>query len=127
MTRQFVLDRQLGGGGTSTWVINGQTFGMEKPALAQVPHGAIERWRFLNPTNHPHPVHLHLVQFQVLELNGQPQDPATHGWKDTFVAPPGGQIVVAARFEGYTGRYLFHCHNLEHEDLGMMADYEIVP
>lgn len=126
-TRVFTLDRQLGTGGTSTWVVNGQSFGMEKPVLASVPHGAVERWRFVNPTNLPHPVHIHLIQFQVLELNGQPQDPAKHGWKDTFVAPPGGQIVVAARFEGYTGRYLFHCHNLEHEDLGMMADYEIVP
>jgi spore coat protein A, manganese oxidase len=124
--RQFTLDRQLGPGGTSTWVINGQSFGMNNPPLAQVPHGAVERWRFVNPTNHPHPIHIHLIQFQVLEINGQAQDPSAHGWKDTLVAPPNGQIAVAARFSGYTGRYLFHCHNLEHEDLGMMADYEIV-
>jgi FtsP/CotA-like multicopper oxidase with cupredoxin domain len=56
-----------------------------------------------------------------------PQYPSVHGWKDTLVAPPSGQITVAARFQGYTGKYLFHCHNLEHEDLGMMADYEIIP
>ena len=127
VARQFTLDRQLGAGGTSTWVINGQAFSMDGPPLAQVRHGAIERWRFNNPTNHHHPVHIHLVQFQVLEINGQPQDPSQHGWKDTLVVQPGGQIVVAARFEGYTGRYLLHCHNLEHEDLGMMADYEIIP
>lgn len=125
-TRQFTLDRQLGPGGTSTWVINGQSFDMNAAPLAQVPHGAVEKWRFINPTNHHHPIHIHLIQFQVLELNGVPQDPSAHGWKDTLVAPPGGQITVAARFAGYTGRYLFHCHNLEHEDLGMMADYEIV-
>jgi spore coat protein A, manganese oxidase len=125
-TRQFILDRRIGPGGTSTWVINGQSFGMDNPPLAQVPHGAVERWRFVNPTNHHHPVHIHLVQFQVLEINGEPQDPSVHGWKDTLVAPPGGQILVAARFAGYTGRYLLHCHNLEHEDLGMMADYEII-
>ena len=126
-TRQFTLDRQLGPNGSSIWVINGQTFGMDNPPLVQVPHGAVERWRFVNPTSHHHPVHIHLVQFQVLEINGLPQDPSRHGWKDTFVAPPNGQILLAARFAGYTGRYLLHCHNLEHEDLGMMADYEIIP
>ncbi len=126
MTRQFTLNRMVMSSGTM-WTINGQTFSLDMTPLAQVKHGAIERWRFVNPTNHPHPVHIHLIQFQVLEINGEPQDPSQHGWKDTLVAPPGGSIVVAARFEGYTGRYLFHCHNLEHEDLGMMADYEIVP
>lgn len=126
VTRQFTLNRMTTPGGTM-WTINGQTFDLNMTPLAQVKHGAVERWRFLNPTNHPHPVHIHLIQFQVLEINGVAQDPSQHGWKDTLVAPPGGSIVVAARFEGYTGRYLFHCHNLEHEDLGMMADYEIVP
>ena len=126
VTRQFTLDRQIGPGGSSIWVINGQTFGMNNPPLAQVPHGTVERWRFINPTNHHHPVHIHLIQFQVIEINGQPQDPSAHGWKDTLVAPPGGEILVAAHFVGYKGRYLFHCHNLEHEDLGMMADYEII-
>ena len=124
-TRQFTLDRQIGPNGSSIWLINGQTFGMDNPPLVQVPHGAVERWRFVNPTSHHHPVHIHLVQFQVLEINGVSQDPSRHGWKDTFVAPPNGQILLAARFSGYTGRYLLHCHNLEHEDLGMMGDYEI--
>ena len=55
----------------------------------------------------------------------EPPSPQESGWKDTFVAPPNGQITVAARFSGYTGKYLFHCHNLEHEDLGMMGDFEI--
>ena len=126
VTRQFILNRQTVNNETA-WVINGQIFDVNNPPLAQVKHGTVERWRFVNPTNHPHPVHIHLVQFQVIEINGVLQDPSRHGWKDTLVAPPGGQIVVAARFDGYTGKYLFHCHNLEHEDLGMMADYEIVP
>ncbi|HYG21952.1 MAG TPA: multicopper oxidase family protein [Verrucomicrobiae bacterium] len=125
-TREFVLNRKSSPAGT-VWTINDELYEMSNPPLAQVKHGALERWRFLNPTNHPHPVHIHLIQFQVLNINGVPQDPARHGWKDVLVAPPGGEITVAARFKGYTGRYLFHCHNLEHEDLGMMADYEIVP
>jgi spore coat protein A len=125
VTRQFVLNRKTTAQGT-IWTINGQTFHVNNAPLAQVRHGAIEKWRFTNPTTHPHPVHIHLIQFQVLEINGVRQDPSRHGWKDTLVAPPGGEIVVAARFEGYTGKYLFHCHNLEHEDLGMMGDYEII-
>jgi spore coat protein A, manganese oxidase len=125
-TRQFTLNR-LNSGAATTWVINGQTFDPNNPPLAQVKLGTVEKWRFLNPTNRPHPIHVHLVQFQILNVNGQPQDPSKHGWKDMFLVQPGGEVTVAARFDGYTGRYLFHCHNLEHEDLGMMADFEVVP
>ena len=125
MTRQFTLNRQSSPGGT-VWTINGQIFDVSNPPLVQVKHGDVECWRFTNPTNHRHPIHIHLIQFQVLNINGVPQDPSVHGWKDVLLAPPGGEITVAARFKGYTGRYLFHCHNLEHEDLGMMADYEII-
>jgi spore coat protein A len=126
VTRQFILNRQTTVNGT-IWTINGQTFDVNNPPLVQVKHGDVERWKFVNITGHRHPVHIHLVQFQVLDINGVPQDPSTHGWRDVLVAPPNGQITVAARFQGYTGKYLFHCHNLEHEDLGMMADYEIIP
>lgn len=122
--RTFELNRRTVNG-APLWTINGQVYDVTNPPIASVRQGSIERWRFLNPTNHPHPVHIHLIQFQVLNVNGIPQDPALHGWKDTLVAPPGGEITVAARFAGYTGRYLMHCHNLEHEDLGMMADFEI--
>ncbi|MDB6055128.1 MAG: Spore coat protein [Verrucomicrobiales bacterium] len=125
VARDFTLNRQTSADGT-VWTINGQTFDVNNAPLAQVKEGTVEKWRFLNPTNHRHPVHIHLIQFQVLELNGIAQDPSVHGWKDTLLAPPNGQITVAARFKGYTGKYLFHCHNLEHEDLGMMANYEIV-
>jgi spore coat protein A len=125
VTRQFLLNRQTTANGT-IWTINGQTFDPNNPPMVQVKHGDVERWQFTNLTGHRHPVHIHLVQFQVLEINGVPQDPSVHGWKDTLVAPPNGQITVAARFKGYLGKYLFHCHNLEHEDLGMMANYEII-
>ena len=87
----------------------------------------IARYPFINPTNHPHPMHMHLVQFQVVNIGGEPQDPSQHGWKDTVVVPPGSEVTVIARFETYTGRYVFHCHNLEHEDFAMMAEFEVVP
>ena len=107
-------------------MINNGTYEMGNPPLARIRQGEVERWKFVNLTGHRHPIHIHLIQFQVLDINGVPQDPSKHGWRDVLVAPPNGHMTVIARFEGYTGRYLFHCHNLEHEDLGMMADFEIV-
>lgn len=126
VSREFTLNRQVTVGGT-VWTINGQTFDPNNPPLAQVKYGTVEKWKFNNPTTHRHPVHIHLIQFQVIEINGVAQDPSKHGWKDVLVAPPAGNITVAARFTGFKGRFLFHCHNLEHEDLGMMADYEVIP
>jgi spore coat protein A len=84
-------------------------------------------------TEDAHPMHLHLVQFQILqrqgfnplslrngalELVGTPRRPAANeaGWKDTAVVNPREVLTIIARFEGFTGRYVFHCHMLEHED-----------
>jgi spore coat protein A len=47
------------------------------------------------------------------------------GWKDTVDLAPGEEARVVARFDGYRGKYVFHCHNLEHEDM-MMANFEVV-
>lgn len=126
VTRQFVLNNQNTPNG-SLWIINGQVYETTNPPIASVKLGAVEKWRFTNPTNKFHPIHIHLVQFQILNVNGQPQDPSKHGWKDVFLIAPGGEVTVAARFDGYTGKFLMHCHNLEHEDMGMMADFEVVP
>jgi spore coat protein A, manganese oxidase len=125
-SRDFTLNRQLVDG-QLLWVINGQPYNSANPPLAQPKLGTIERWRFINPTTHPHPMHLHLVQFQVVDINGHPQEPADFGWKDTFVVPSGSEVTFLARFAGYTGKYVFHCHNLEHEDYAMMGEFEVVP
>lgn len=129
ITREFLLGRKTIDGAL-TWVINGLSYDSPERA-AQIPKpklDAIEYWHFTNPTNHPHPMHIHLVQFQIVKINGVPQDTAVHGWKDTVVVPPnGGEITVAAKFSGYTGKYVFHCHNLEHEDYAMMSEFEVIP
>jgi spore coat protein A, manganese oxidase len=125
-TRDFTLNRKTVGD-TFRWVINGQTYDPANAPLATPKLGTLERWRFINPTNHPHPMHMHLVQFQVVNIGGEPQDASQHGWKDTVLVPPGSEVTVLARFEGYTGRYVFHCHNLEHEDFAMMAEFEVQP
>jgi hypothetical protein len=118
------------------WTINGRTFRMEEVANDEkVRMDSLEVWEFINEgggmgmmgmMNMPHPIHLHGKQFQVLERSG-----VTHtgyvdeGWKDTVLLMPGERIKLLVRFEDYPGLFLYHCHNLEHEDMGMMRNYFI--
>ena len=73
-----------------------------------------------------HPVHIHLVNFQILERNGKAPMPWELGWKDTVPIDEGEEVKVIMRFEGYRGPYLIHCHNLEHEDHSMMGRFDVV-
>jgi FtsP/CotA-like multicopper oxidase with cupredoxin domain len=73
-----------------------------------------------------HPVHTHLVNFQILERNGKAPLPHETGWKDTVAVNKDEQVKVVMRFQGFKGRYLIHCHNLEHEDHSMMARFDVV-
>ncbi|WP_100010323.1 multicopper oxidase family protein [Lentibacillus sediminis] len=111
----------------------------EKPRL-----GTTEIWSFTNITGFAHPIHIHLVQFQVLDR--QPFDldqynkdgsiiftgPTTapnlneRGWKDTITAPSAQITRVIAHFAPYTGDYVWHCHILEHEDYDMMRPFRVV-
>jgi FtsP/CotA-like multicopper oxidase with cupredoxin domain len=104
------------------WLINGLPF---DPARADVTTGLgdVEVWRLIADIDHP--VHLHVVGFQVLTRNGR--EPLAHdgGLKDTVALRPGEAVEIITRFDGWRGRYLFHCHNAEHEDMGMMANLEI--
>ena len=104
-----------------------------------------EIWELLNTTDDAHPIHLHLVRFQILDRRsfsvsnywstGQvkytgvviPPEAAEAGWKDTVRADPGMVTRIIARFEGYPGRYVWHCHILEHEDNEMMRPFDVVP
>jgi spore coat protein A, manganese oxidase len=112
----------------------------EKPVL-----GSTEIWSFVNLAGDAHPIHLHLVRFQILDrrpfdlfayngdrslvYTGPAEPPAANelGWKDTVRADPGMVTRIIVRFEGFVGRYVWHCHLLEHEDNEMMRPYEIVP
>lgn len=88
----------------------------------------IEIWEFDNTTGtETHPMHLHAGQFQVLSRTGGRGrlEPWEKGWKDTVLAFPGEKVRIIIRFPGNLGKYVFHCHNLEHEDGGMMLNYEI--
>ncbi|HPZ53361.1 MAG TPA: multicopper oxidase domain-containing protein, partial [Clostridia bacterium] len=92
-----------------------------------------------------HPIHIHLIQFQVLDRipfdvdahnrNGQirftgspvPPEPQEAGWKDTIATPPGFITRLIMKFAPYTGRYVYHCHILEHEDYDMMRALDVLP
>ncbi len=113
--------------------INGRTFEMEGVASDEIVKlNTMEVWELINagPMPMPHPVHIHGLQFRVIERSGSPSDLkdgyVDSGWKDTVLLMPGERARVLLKFEDFTGLYLYHCHNLEHEDLGMMRNYRIV-
>ena len=108
--------------GMQGWTINGKAY---DPARidARPKLDSTEIWRL--ETDFTHPLHLHLVHFQVLSHSGRP-GPYDAGWKDTIDLGPGQTANILIRFSGYRGRYVFHCHNLEHEDMSMMGNFEVI-
>lgn len=142
VTRDFVLTEEMDAKGHSLGVrINKKNY--DDPVTEKVKLGSVESWRFINTTMDAHPMHLHLVQFQILhrqgfdtgafalghlQLVGSSRPPAANeaGWKDTAVVKPGEVLSILIPFDGYTGRYVYHCHMLEHEDNDMMRPYEVV-
>jgi spore coat protein A, manganese oxidase len=111
----------------------------ENPAL-----DSTEIWGLVNTTDDAHPIHLHLVRFQILDrrsfdvaaywTKGEikytghvvPPEASEAGWKDTVRADPGMVTRIITRFEGFPGRYVWHCHILEHEDNEMMRPFDVV-
>jgi FtsP/CotA-like multicopper oxidase with cupredoxin domain len=88
-----------------------------------------EIWEVTNRSGNPHNLHVHDVQFRVLEHDGASPPPHLSGPKDTVFLPPGTTARLALRFEDYTDPtvpYMFHCHLLAHEDAGMMAQFTVV-
>lgn len=141
-TRQVVLSMQVG------WTLNGRTFEMTSVAPDErVRLGSTEIWEFVNEGGGmggmmggmgmlPHPMHMHGEQFQILERQVDRSGRAAweslsagfvdEGWKDTVLVMPGERVKIIRRFADFTGLFLYHCHNLEHEDMGMMRNFEIV-
>ena len=112
--------------------INGKEYDMDRIDFT-VPAGVVERWRFSTGGNAPHPVHVHGASFQVVSRSGGRSRlfPWEGGWKDTVLLKDNETVDLWIRFDGgYTGpsrgRYLLHCHKLEHEDMGMMANFVVV-
>jgi spore coat protein A, manganese oxidase len=143
-TRRLTLDERMDRAQQSMgMLLNNTPWHMpitEKPLL-----DSIEIWELVNLTNDSHPIHLHLVRFQILDRRAFdtfdfqdkgtlrfmgpaiPPEPTEAGWKDTVRADPGVVTRIIIPFTGFTGRYVWHCHILEHEDNEMMRPYEVVP
>ncbi len=121
ITRQFDLER----GADDT--INGKLFDMNRVDQT-ITHGATEIWSVTNyATDIAHPFHVHGIQFRVLNRTSGPLPPNDQGWKDTVRVAPGETVRLLMHFDKQEGLYMFHCHILEHEDMGMMGQYQVTP
>jgi FtsP/CotA-like multicopper oxidase with cupredoxin domain len=109
--------------------INGLVYDMNRLDF-EVPAGVTERWRFKTGGNAPHPVHVHGASFQVVSRSGGRGRlfPWETGWKDTVLLNDKETVEVLIRFGTDfrgpgVGQYVMHCHQLEHEGMGMMTNF----
>ena len=116
---------RFGLNGHDHWTINGKRFN-PKRIDHRVRLGAAERWKLVNTTHFTHYIHLHEELWRTLARDGHPPPPWERGYEDTWRLDPGESVVVAARFTDYTGKFMIHCHMLDHEDDGMMATFKVV-
>ncbi len=110
--------------GVTLWTINGERFDPDR-VDAEPELGAVELWR-LRSLNVRHPVHLHLANSEVLSREGGDPRRTDAGRKDTVDLGSGENAELLVHFDGYRGKYVFHCHNLEHEDMMMMSNFQVV-
>lgn len=128
--RPFTLDMSM-----MTWTINGRVFEMMDVAEDEMVHvHETMAWEWINNTPIPHPMHMHNVQFQIVQRTASPsssyatinQGLVDTGWKDTVLVWPGERVKIAMTFGPHVGMYMYHCHILEHEDMTMMRNYMIM-
>lgn len=130
-TREMTMEMGMDEHGLMIHRLNGRDWGdgiFHKPQL-----GSTEIWELVNEDAHTHPVHLHLVAFDVIERERhdsdhgpQPPLPNERGGKDTVRVDPGETVRIAVKFGDFTGKFPFHCHILEHEEHDMMRMFEVV-
>jgi spore coat protein A len=143
MTREMTLNEFDGDNGEAMVMLLNRKHWAD-PVTEIVKLDSREIWSLVNLTEDTHPIHLHLVRFQILDrqsfanydylgkeklrLVGDGILPAQHemGWKDVVQCPPGTVTRIIVPFQGYAGRYLWHCHILEHEANDMMRPYDVI-
>ena len=119
------------------WTIDGRTFGMNEVAPNEVVSaGSTHVWEFVNVAGGmglqaAHPMHLHGRQFRVLGRSGASSNTlrdgiSDAGWTDTVLVLPGETVRVQVTFSRQVGTFMYHCHILEHEDMGMMRNFRVV-
>ncbi len=105
------------------FTINGKTFDHCRTDLT-ARAGTLEVWDIVNHMGMDHPFHLHTFPFQVVSINGEPAP--YRAWKDVVNVPANSTVRIAFPFRKYKGSVMYHCHILEHEDLGMMGNLEVI-
>lgn len=121
-TRPFVLEEFEPPGLPVLFTINGEQWPDNKPVHVQ--RGELEIWEVQNKAEMDHPFHLHGMFFQV--LSGSAMSPGLAGWKDTVNLPQKSTLRFAVKYDP-PGMWMFHCHILEHAELGMMGDLMVMP
>ena len=109
------------------WSINGVQMDMNR-IDETVQFGDTERWTLLSGDGQ-HVFHPHQTQFQILSINGEPPPREESGWEDSVWVNGQREVVIAVRFDTYVTEdipYMFHCHILDHEDLGMMGQFLVI-
>jgi FtsP/CotA-like multicopper oxidase with cupredoxin domain len=116
-----------------TFTVNGRLFELDAVATDEyIPFEKLEVWEFINNTMIAHPMHIHNIQFNVIERQSAMAASADYqvvkagfvddGWKDTVLVMPGERVKILVKFLTYQGMYMYHCHILEHEVMGMMRN-----
>ena len=116
--RQFALNHGMVPGQGMVFLINGKSFNPQR-IDTEVSLDTIEDWEITNTGVMDHPFHLHTNPFQVVARNGQTEPYRV--WKDTVLAPTGETVRIQIPFKDYPGKTVYHCHILDHEELGMMG------
>ena len=122
VSRWFTLNHGMIPGHGMAFLINGQAFDHQRIDTA-VKLGAVEDWELVNTGMMDHPFHIHVNPFQVVSRNGQPD--AMRAWKDTVLVRVGEIVRIRMAFRDFPGKTVYHCHILDHEDLGMMGLLDI--
>jgi FtsP/CotA-like multicopper oxidase with cupredoxin domain len=129
LSRNSPVDRHwpitIGGGISPKWLLKGKTFDPARSDAHPVLN-TTEVWAVTNQTAVAHVIHMHSTDWYMLQRNGRPPKPWEDCLKESFFINPGNTIHVAARFTNFTGKYVIHCHMLDHEDHGLMDQFEVV-
>jgi spore coat protein A, manganese oxidase len=124
LEERVVQTRTFRFGRGSQWTINGKSWSASR-VDATPGQCDIEIWNLVNTGGWVHPVHIHLVDFRIIDRNGRAPLPYEQGWKDVVLLHPFETVRVVAKFAPHRGKYMMHCHNIVHEDHDMMTQFEI--
>ena len=125
VARNFTLG-QTYSRGLDIWTINGRLY--DPARVDATPRlNATEIWTFENRSGESHPIHIHDIEWNILDINGVRPPPGDDGWKDVFLVPAWGKLRVIGTFTDNVGGYVTHCHKLEHEDHAMMFNFVVQP